>query len=149
MSLISRKVDYGILALVHLLRHPESASARELADAYGLSRAFIANILKELCQAGLVESQRGVRGGYRLAKSPAEVTLREVIDRLDGSFQLMACAGHGEIGDCELVGTCPVRRPLAVVHERLMAVLGAVTLEELGGDELTLVPLGTELVSHG
>jgi Rrf2 family protein len=149
MSLISRKVDYGILVLFHLMRHGEGSSARELAAKYGLSRAFIANILKELCHAGFVESHRGVHGGYRLAKEPSEITIRDVIAKLDGQFQLMACASTGQRMECELAEICPVRNPLHHVHERLLAVLGAVSLETLAADDLGLVSLGMETMPNG
>jgi Rrf2 family protein len=129
--LISRKVDYGILALHHLMCSPNGASARELADQYGLSRAFVANILKQLCQSGFVASHRGVNGGYRLAVEPKDVPLVSVIAALDGPFQLMQCANSDDDGACELVKICPVKSPLRVVHERLLNTLKDVTLEDL------------------
>lgn len=133
MSLISRKVDYAILTLVELARGGRDASARDLAERHGLSKAFVANILKELCQAGVVESHRGVLGGYRLAKPPREITVRGLIAALDGEFQFMACAGDDVAEhDCGLVNSCPVREPLRKVHDRLLAVLADVTLADLG-----------------
>ncbi len=132
MSLISRKVDYAILSLVELTRMGQGASARELAERHGLSKPFVANILKELCQAGLVESQRGVHGGYRLAKPPGEISVRALIAALDGEFQFMACAAEDAEHDCGLVASCPVREPLRRVHDRLLAVLADVSLADLG-----------------
>ena len=134
MSLISRKVDYAILTLVELSRSGSGASARDLAERHGLSKAFVANILKELCQVGVVESQRGVHGGYRLAKPPGEISVRGLIAALDGDFQFMACAADNEHAEheCGLVNSCPVREPLRRVHDRLLAVLDEVTLADLG-----------------
>src|SRR5262245_7693559 len=125
MTFISRKVDYAILVLFHLMQHADGASAREVADRYGLSRAFIATILKQLGAAGLVESHGGVHGGYRLARDAGAVTLRDVMAALDGPFHLTECSGEAQ---CGLEGICPVRHPLRAVHERLVAVLGGVTL---------------------
>jgi Rrf2 family protein len=142
MVLINRKVDYALLALVHLMKHPTGCSAREVAGQYNLSRPFLANILKELCHHGFVESFRGINGGYRLAKIPAAVTVEQVIGALDGPFQLMSCASSDAAGSCGLVDVCPVKSPLRVVHERMAAVLGQTTLEDLGRQ--TVVPLKTE-----
>ena len=130
MVIISRKVDYAILALFHLAK-TESASARELAGAYQLSRPFVANILKALCQAGFVLSQRGVRGGYRLARPAKEITLSQVIAALDGPFQLMSCAEDDNEDACRLNSMCPIKGPLRAIHARLIELLGSVTVEDL------------------
>jgi Rrf2 family protein len=131
MILISRKVDYGILALHHLMLHSGGVSARELADHYNLSRAFIANILKQLCQEGFVDSQRGVHGGYRLARKPSEINLAEIITALDGPFQLMSCASDTVDPPCGLSDVCPVRSPLSAIHDQLLTTLAGFTLEDL------------------
>lgn len=134
MILISRKVDYAILALRYLEQSPAGASARELACHYGLSRSFVANILKQLCQRGYVESHRGVHGGYRLAKPARDITLAEIIEALDGPFQLLSCASDDE-QSCRLEDVCPVKSPLKFVHDRLLATLSDVTLEDLVGQQ--------------
>src|SRR5438552_6895958 len=92
MALLTRKVDYAILALSYLRRRPEGGCARELADRFGLSRTFVANILKELCHKGFLTSHRGVKGGYVIARPVEEVTLVEFIEALDEHpFQFAAC----------------------------------------------------------
>lgn len=149
MVLISRKVDYAILALVHLMKVPEGCSARELAAAYSLSRPFLANILKELCHHGFIESHRGINGGYRLTKEPSEVTVEQIIAALDGPFQLMSCARGSEGESCGLVDVCPVKSPLKAVHDRLLAVLASTTLEDLGAREELIVPLTLEMQTDG
>ncbi len=141
MVLMSRKVDYAIVLLCHLMRCQTGASARELAASYGLSRPFIANILKELCQEGLVESHRGVRGGYRLATDPKAVTLRRLIDVLDGHCQLVSCSDGSDAEACGLMPKCPVRDPLHRVHRRLMGLLDTVTLADLRSDADQFVAL--------
>lgn len=147
MVLISRKVDYAILVLYHLARSPIGASAREMSASYGLSRAFVANILKRLCQEGFVESQRGVHGGYRLAMAPSEITLDKVLLALDGPFQLMTCAPTEHEVACGLQGVCPVRNPLRMIHERLLSILTQATLEDMLEQEPELVALETN--GHG
>lgn len=142
MVLISRKVDYAILVLHDLMQVEQGASARELADRYHLSRPFIANILKELCQEGFVESQRGMHGGYRLAMPASEIRLDQIISALDGSFRLMSCAGE-DTPDCDLTSVCPIRGPLKIIHERMLAALCDLTIEDLAA-EPALVALTEE-----
>ncbi len=141
MTLLSRKVDYAIILLTHLARSPEGSSARELATTYQLSRPFTANILKQLCQEGLLESQRGVHGGYRLAKPAIQITLDMVVTSLEGPFRLVSCAEDGEEDNCEYESICPVRHSLRMVHKRVRATLAEFTLEDLRLAEQPLVHL--------
>jgi Rrf2 family protein len=131
MSLMSRKVDYALLILSHLHQRPEGASAREIADRYELSRAFVANILKVLCQKGFVSSYRGVKGGYALQRPLEQVRLADLMDALDDTFQLAPCNRADPEHDCSLSAICPVRGGIAEVHQRIREVLRMVTLAEL------------------
>jgi Rrf2 family protein len=131
MSLMSRKVDYALLILSYLHQRPEGASAREIAGRYELSRAFVANILKQLCHKGFVSSHRGVKGGYALQRALGEVRLADLMDALDDAFQLAPCTRNGPEHDCSLTAVCPVRGGIAEVHQRIRDVLRKVTLAEL------------------
>jgi len=148
MALLSRKIDYALLLLAELTNREDGASARELADKFQLSRPFIANILKELCQGGLVESTRGAHGGYRLAVSPHDVTIHGLIKLLEGDLQLVACSGEHPDGECGLLEVCPVRRPLRRLHEKMVGLLSELTLADLASDEPTLVRLQWETVAN-
>jgi Rrf2 family transcriptional regulator, cysteine metabolism repressor len=150
MTLLNRKVDYALLILSYLYRRTEGGSAREIADRFELSRAFVANILKLLCGKGFVTSHRGVKGGYVLGRPAEEVTLAQLMDALDDSFNLTEC-NKASAGDwCSLIHICPVRNAIGEVHRRIREVLGKVTLAEIfgqpGGDGhtqfgLTVAPL--------
>lgn len=151
MTLLSRKADYALLILAHLHHRPEGANARAIADRYGLSRAFVANILKELASRGYLSSHRGVKGGYSLLRPLQDVTLADLLGAFDEQFQLAVCS-HGETSsdNCTLESCCPMREPLAEVHQRILSVLRDVRLSELvrqpapaSPTEPTLVPLNT------
>lgn len=82
---IPAKVEYGIRALLTLASNPDEAlNAEDLAEAQGLPVRFLRSILNELRLAGIVVSQRGSVGGYRLGRPPESITLAEVFRRLDG-----------------------------------------------------------------
>jgi Rrf2 family protein len=131
MALMSRKVDYALLILSYLHRHPEGKCARATAEHFGLSRAFVANILKELCQKGFVVSHRGARGGYVLHRPLERVSLAELMEALDDTFYLTECTREPAGAGCCFVDVCPVRDPIAEVHRRVAEVLRKVTLAEL------------------
>ena len=81
---IPAKVDYGLRALLSLSAAGVPQTADRLAEDQGLPPRFLGAILADLRRAGLVASQRGAEGGYRLARDPADITLAEVIRALDG-----------------------------------------------------------------
>jgi Rrf2 family protein len=131
MTLLNRKVDYALLILSFLYQKTGGGCAREIAGKFGLSRAFVANILKELCHKGFVTSHRGVKGGYVLQRSPDQVNLAELMDALDESFRFAECNHLIPDDGCSLTHVCPVKGPIAEVHQRLRKVLQNVTLAEL------------------
>jgi Rrf2 family transcriptional regulator, cysteine metabolism repressor len=130
MTLLSRKADYGLLILQYL-HTMQSGNAREIAEKFGLSRAFVANILKELGTKGFVNSTRGVKGGYVLARASATVTLAELIESLEEGFKLTVCNDHTPAGACDVAHMCPVRSAMTEIHRRIMDTLRAVTLAEV------------------
>ena len=131
MALLTRKVDYAILVLSHLHQKPEGGCAREIAARFGLSRAFVANILKELCHKGYVASHRGVKGGYVLLQSADRVNLADFIEAMDDPFHLTVCTEATAGDGCTISAHCPVRAPLAAIHHRIREVLRTVTLADL------------------
>jgi Rrf2 family protein len=134
MTLLSRKVDYALLILSHLHRHAEGGCAREIAARFGLSRSFVANILKDLCHKGFVSSHRGVKGGYALARSADDVRLADLMEALDDRFSLAECTRPVADENCALTHVCPLRSAVAEVHRRIRDVLSRVTLAELFAD---------------
>jgi Rrf2 family protein len=94
MLCISKKTEYALVALAHLAEQATGvASARELAEQRDLPAAMLSNILKNLQQHGLLRSTRGVKGGYRIGRDLAAVSLYELI-------AIVECAGHTPEGDC-------------------------------------------------
>jgi len=133
VTLLSRKADYALLILSYLYQKP--GTARAIAEKFGISKPFVANILKELCQHGFVASHRGVKGGYDLARDASTLTLAELLESIEDGFRLTLCTpgGHAEHDheECTLMGVCTVKGQIADVHQRLLEVLRGVTLAEL------------------
>ena len=141
MTLMSRKVDYALLILSYLDRRREGGCAREVADRFGLSKGFVANILKELCHKGFVASHRGVKGGYVLCRPAADVNLAELMEALEDGFHLAEC-NNVMAGPCSVAAVCTVKGAVADVHARIREVLRGVTLAELFHPRTEGPPLG-------
>lgn len=132
-TLLSKKTDYALLILSHLNERPSGGSAREIADRFGLSKAFLANILKELCQKGFLDSHRGVKGGYTLQRSANQISLAELIESMEDGLKLTTCSSEGELDqhECTVHNMCPIRGPLNEIHEAIFGVLRRITLADV------------------
>jgi Rrf2 family protein len=149
MALLSRKADYALLILSHLYHNTTGGNARLIAEKFGLSRPFVANILKELTHAGYVASHRGVKGGYALLRPASAVTLAELLESIEEGFKLTVCNGHEDVvredESCSVSHVCPMKGPVAEIHRRLMGVLRGVTLEELFAPNMAVPSSSTML----
>lgn len=134
MLQFTKRTEYGLIALVHLVdRHGEFVSVREVCDRHPIPRRLVAEVLKDLGRAGLVESQRGASGGYCLTRAAEDVTLGEVISALEGAPSLTSCASNelASGGDCEVEPSCPIRSPMHTVRQHLWGLLEQTTLRSL------------------
>lgn len=132
-TLLSKKTDYALLVLSQLYTSPNGVCARELSERFDLSKGFVANILKELCQKGFLTSQRGAKGGYVLQRPADQITLADLLEALEDGLKLTTCNGanHAESTDCTVHSLCPIRGPMNEIHQRIFAVLRGITLAGL------------------
>ncbi|HEX4997714.1 MAG TPA: Rrf2 family transcriptional regulator [Terriglobia bacterium] len=128
MFQLSKKADYGLIALKHLAQHPESVSAREIAAEYRIPGELLAKILQRLARKGILVSQQGTKGGYVLARDPSRISVVDVVEALDGPIAITPC----ERGmDCEQMGLCSVKDPLMKLRAKVVRVLGDTSIYEL------------------
>lgn len=134
MLKLTKKADYGLIALKHLaVKGPESASAKEIADTYGVPLPLLSKILQRLVKAGFLQSEHGTNGGYKLARHPREITALDVIRHIDGPIVLTAC--FTEHGACTHTEKCNVREPLRKVHEGILRLLSSITISDMSQEE--------------
>ena len=135
MLRLSKKADYALMAMKHLALREDrgSSSAREIAALYDIPIELMAKVLQRLVRRGLLASQQGTRGGYQLARSPAQISVADVIQAIDGPVAVTACSTD-EGQQCEQLSKCNVRDPLWRVRERILAALGECTIAELAAD---------------
>lgn len=122
--------EYAIRAMLELARQHDKGltSAKELASIQDIPQVFLTKILSTLTKSGLVISHRGSRGGIELAKKPSEITLRAIIESIEGPLQLNLCLG--EAGLCSRMGTCKVHEVWCRAQEAMAREL-SITLDEL------------------
>jgi Rrf2 family protein len=132
MLKLTKKADYGLIALRHLAVSPRgTSSAKEMADAYAIPLPLLAKVLQTLTKSHLLQSVAGTNGGYRLARVPENISALEVIRALDGPIVLTACfTSH----NCDQSEKCTVREPLRRVHESIIDLLAKMTIAELARD---------------
>ena len=131
MLKLTKKADYGLMALKFLAEHPETTalSAKDVADAYGIPAQLLAKILQQLTKSGLLRSHAGMNGGYALAREARKISAYEVILAIDGPFFITSCT-KGKLG-CELTPSCTIREPLARVNETIAGVLKSISIQDL------------------
>jgi FeS assembly SUF system regulator len=133
MLKLTKKADYGLIALKHLVVHgPENSSAKEIADLYGIPLPLLSKILQKLTKNGFLQSEHGINGGYKLARDPRQITALEVIRLIDGPVFLTTC--FTEHGYCCHTDKCIVRDPLQKVHEGILRLLASITMWDMSQD---------------
>jgi FeS assembly SUF system regulator len=131
MIRMSKQTDYGIVLLTEFATDPAglTLSARELSARSGLPLPMVSKILKVLTRSALLASQRGARGGYRLARRPDRITVADVIGALDGPFAITECVDAP--GDCRQESTCPVRSNWRLINRTVHKALDNITLWDM------------------
>ena len=127
---ISAKARYGLRILLDVALHETHARPRtikEIADAQGISEKFISRIVVPLRERGMIKSERGKLGGFRLAQAPSDITLLAVIETLQGPISLVDCVAYK--ARCVRSGTCVARSVWTDVNTAVRAALRGMTLE--------------------
>jgi Rrf2 family protein len=134
MLRLSKKADYALIAMKHLAIRPDaaSASAREIAEQYDIPIELMAKVLQRLARRGLVISHQGTRGGYRLARAAAIISVADIIQAIDGPLTVTACSTEAE--NCDQYSKCSVRDPLWRIRERIVSALDTCSLQEISSD---------------
>lgn len=140
MLRLTKKADYGLMALKYLaeqaqpeergrLAHSVSASAKAIAEAYHIPPQLLAKILQTLTRAGILVSTAGTNGGYSLARPASEINAFEVIRAIDGPLFITSCITiHGT---CDLHGTCTIKEPLRKVNDAIKDMLSGLSVSDL------------------
>jgi Rrf2 family protein len=133
MVRLSKKVEYGLIALRHMAARPapEIVTAKEVADQYRIPYDLLAKVLQRLGKAGLVTSHQGVRGGYSLAKDPHDIPVSTIIHAIEGTAPVIAqCLSDGP-ESCDVFNVCTIKSPLTKVQANIERAFESLTLSEI------------------
>jgi Rrf2 family protein len=128
---LSKKADYGLMAMKHLAEHAHqgACSAKDVAEAYAIPPEALAKILQRLARAGLLHSQHGINGGYTLARPAHEISAYEVIRTIDGPLFITSCITVR--GECDQTERCTIREPLRKVNQSIEEVLKKIRIADM------------------
>jgi FeS assembly SUF system regulator len=134
MLRISKLTDYATVILASLARETDQRrTASEVSRLCHIAAPTVSKLLKQLHRAGLVESTRGLHGGYRLARPASQITAAAILDALEGPLALTECAtGHSQ---CDLQASCSVGGSWQRINQAIHQSLQEITLAELAGLE--------------
>lgn len=135
MMELTRKGEYAIRGIVYLAKQPQGkvVLVSEVADATGVSHTFLAKIFQSFAKLGLVNSFRGTGGGFLLGRPAARITLRQVVEAVEGPIIPNRCLT--EEGSCSRETACTVHPVWRKVQGEIAAILDSVTLEDLAKDK--------------
>ncbi|HUW57815.1 MAG TPA: Rrf2 family transcriptional regulator [Planctomycetota bacterium] len=137
MVRLTRAGEYAVRGMVYLARRPTDGPTfiGDIARAQQVSVSFLAKIFQGLAKAGLVESQRGAAGGVSLGRPAGQISLRDIVEAVEGPVSLNQCLMPED--PCENAAKCPLAPVWREAQERLLAVLEAATLDRYDGRSST------------
>lgn len=133
MLRLSKKIDYGLMAIRHIAyRENDKAivNTKRIAEEYSIPVELLAKILQKMAKGGIITSQNGPKGGYVLARAPRDITVGEVVKAIEGPVELVDCYKADETG-CEQIGKCSVRKPIRKIQDSIARLLDSITIEEI------------------
>lgn len=143
MSLYSAGVEYGIHCLLLLLNEQgesREASVRDLAELQGVPQEYLAKVFTKLARAGLVAATEGVRGGFRLARPAAQISVLDIATAIDGAKKIFDCREirercvlfEGSAPSWATEGTCAIHAVMISAQKRMEETLAQQSILDLG-----------------
>ncbi|MBS4021624.1 MAG: Rrf2 family transcriptional regulator [Dethiobacter sp.] len=132
---LSAKGEYGVRALVILALDYRAGPVplREIAERENISYQFLEQIFAPLRRAGLIESVRGAKGGYTLARAPEKIKVGDIVRTLEGPIAPVDCVVEGNEGKCGRSDACLSRGIWEKLRDRMSEVLDEITLADVIG----------------
>jgi Rrf2 family protein len=124
---LSSKSRYGLNAMYHLALVDDYVSLTELSKQTNVSQPYLEKVLGQLKKKKLIDTLRGVQGGYKLTKNPKEITIGEVLRALENDLVFSDCARAGKCNNL----SCPNKGVFKVIYDRLNSVLDELTLQDM------------------
>ena len=130
---LSSLADYAVVMMSAAARHCGGIgrlNATALAEDTGLPLPTVQKLVSKLSAAGLIESQRGTGGGFRLSRPPATISLADIVEAIEGPIAIATCV-DAERHDCAVDGSCRVKPHMSHVNDAVRGALAGVSLTQL------------------
>lgn len=130
MIKVNKLTDYATLMLSHLAQMPDRQfSAADMAKTLGVGKATVSKVLKILQNSHIVKSQRGISGGYQLAREARDITLVEILEAMEGPVAVTECTSHP--GMCSQEHACLVKTPWQQINQMILRHLSGISLLDM------------------
>ena len=134
MFQLSKKVEYGLIAIRHMASRPSGQvhTVKEIAHQYQLSAELLAKVMQKLARERFIGSMQGVHGGYRLLKDPRSITVSSIIRVVEGkpSVKIVQCAAESP-ENCIIHSSCTIKDPLIRLQSTINEMLENLTVTQL------------------
>ena len=143
MLKLSKKIDYGLIAINYMASHDHDsiANTKQIAEEYKIPVELLAKVLQRLAKKGLVHSQNGPKGGYTLAKAPNHITVAEVVEAIEGPIRIADCY---KFYHCLQMDRCSIRNPIEKIQSSIIQLLDSMTMAQLSHSYTPDEPLKRE-----
>ena len=133
MIRLSKRVEYGLIAIRHIATKPagEIVTAKEIADTYGIPYELLSKVLQKLTKSGLISSHQGMRGGYTLARPPADIPVSLIISAIEGTRQAIVQCLSEVPQTCTVFTVCTIKSPLTKVQANIERAFSTMNLSEI------------------
>lgn len=128
---LSTRSRYGVRLMYELALHYGKGALilKDIARAQDISEKYLSHIVMPLKGVGLIQGNRGAHGGYVLARPPSEITIKDIVEILEGDLNLVQCSINP--GVCKRSMTCPSRELWVILKEKIVTALDETSLEDL------------------
>lgn len=128
---LSLSTEYAIHSLFYLALQEKDKLilVSDVARAQNISESYLAKVFQTLAKAGLIKSFRGAKGGYVLAQEPSKISLRKIVETMEGNSPIFVCDDQKR--NCHLPGDCAIRLVMTEAEKRMFEVLENTSLADL------------------
>ena len=135
MLQLTTRGNYGILAVYYIARQAKDGfiSIDEIAENSQIPKPYLSKILQELCRGGVLLSRRGTGGGFALARPSQEISLKDIIEVIEGRIYIVNCLLTPS--RCGKAATCPISPMWIEVQNFIVNIIESITIEDIVNDE--------------
>ena len=128
---INLESDYAVRIVQYLAQSNERRDAQSIADSACVSLRFTLKIMRKLVAADIVQSFKGAHGGYTLSRPASSITLRQVIEAVEGPYRFSRCVDNGYACNCSSVTACPFHSVFDDITQMVIQKLDEATFDSL------------------